>query len=83
MTIQDFLNKVIIGDAKKTLKLVPDNSIDMCGTSPPYYKLRDYGTAKWIGGDLACDHKGKPFRTTENINRNTGSGGADVKNKTK
>jgi DNA modification methylase len=27
-----------------------------CVTSPPYYGLRDYGTAQWKGGDPACDH---------------------------
>jgi len=26
-------------------------------TSPPYYGLRDYGTASWEGGDEGCDHK--------------------------
>jgi len=26
-------------------------------TSPPYYGLRDYGTARWEGGDPECDHK--------------------------
>ena len=26
-------------------------------TSPPYWGLRDYGTATWVGGDAACDHK--------------------------
>jgi len=25
-------------------------------TSPPYWGLRDYGTAEWIGGDAECDH---------------------------
>jgi site-specific DNA-methyltransferase (cytosine-N4-specific) len=25
-------------------------------TSPPYYGLRDYGTAQWEGGDEKCDH---------------------------
>jgi len=25
-------------------------------TSPPYYGLRDYGTAKWQGGDSECKH---------------------------
>jgi DNA modification methylase len=28
----------------------------MCVTSPPYYGLRDYGTAEWVGGDPDCDH---------------------------
>ena len=27
-----------------------DKSVNMCVTSPPYYGLRDYGTAEWIGG---------------------------------
>lgn len=27
-----------------------------CITSPPYFGLRDYGTAKWEGGDARCDH---------------------------
>jgi DNA modification methylase len=30
--------------------------VQMCVTSPPYYGLRDYGTAKWEGGDANCDH---------------------------
>ena len=29
----------------------------MCVTSPPYYGLRDYGTATWIGGDPNCNHR--------------------------
>ena len=33
-----------------------DGSVNMCVTSPPYYGLRDYGTAEWIGGDAECDH---------------------------
>jgi DNA modification methylase len=37
-----------------------DNSVQCCVTSPPYFGLRDYGTAKWEGGDQNCDHK-KPF----------------------
>jgi len=31
------------------LKKLPDNSIDCCVTSPPYYGLRDYGTSDQIG----------------------------------
>ncbi len=32
-------------------------SVHTVVTSPPYYGLRDYGTAKWEGGDPNCDHK--------------------------
>ena len=28
----------------------------MCITSPPYWGLRDYGTATWEGGDENCNH---------------------------
>lgn len=74
------VNIIIIGNCKEKLKDIPDKSVRCCVTSPPYFGLRDYGTAIWVGGDVACDHKGKPMRTKENINRNTGTGD-DVKNK--
>ena len=51
------LNKIYLGDNIETLKLFPDESIDCCITSPPYYGLRDYGTGTWVGGDPNCPHK--------------------------
>jgi len=33
-----------------------DASVQCVVTSPPYFGLRDYGTASWDGGDPACDH---------------------------
>src|SRR5690606_31578382 len=33
-----------------------DKSVHTIVTSPPYYGLRDYGTAKWEGGNPNCDH---------------------------
>jgi DNA modification methylase len=36
-----------------------DASVDCVVTSPPYFGLRDYGTAMWLGGDQACDHRHK------------------------
>lgn len=50
------LDKIINENCLSGLKNIPDNSIDCCVTSPPYWGLRDYGTAKWIGGDENCDH---------------------------
>jgi len=36
------------GDVIDELKNLPDESVNMCITSPPYWGLRDYGTAiKW------------------------------------
>ena len=45
------------------LKELPDRSIHCCVTSPPYWGLRDYGTATWIGGDEECDHVANPNAT--------------------
>lgn len=44
-------------DVREGLKRLPDESVDCCITSPPYWGLRDYGTAKWEGGDEKCDHR--------------------------
>lgn len=48
--------EIIAGDCLQTLKTLPANSVQMVCTSPPYFGLRDYGTATWEGGDAACDH---------------------------
>lgn len=69
---------VLEGDCLSTLSCIPDGSVQACVTSPPYWGLRDYGTATWEGGDPSCDHLGKPMATRANVNRNTG--GRDVKN---
>jgi DNA methylase len=42
------------GDAR-TLPLA-NASVHCVVTSPPYYGLRDYGTATWEGGEKACTH---------------------------
>lgn len=47
---------VLIGDALAMLRTLPPNSVDCCVTSPPYWALRDYGTARWEGGAADCDH---------------------------
>jgi DNA modification methylase len=38
------------------LPTLADASVHCVVTSPPYYGLRDYGTALWDGGDAACQH---------------------------
>ena len=43
------LNKIHNMDCLAGLKLLPDNFIDMCVTSPPYYALRDYGVEGQVG----------------------------------
>lgn len=43
------VNKILNENCLTGLKNLPDNSIDCCVTSPPYYGLRDYGTEDQIG----------------------------------
>jgi DNA modification methylase len=45
----DFINKIIQGDCLEVLREIPDCSVQMCVTSPPYYGLRDYGVEGQIG----------------------------------
>lgn len=49
--------EIILGDSLESLRKLPDNSVDCCITSPPYYGLRDYGTGEWVGGDKNCPHR--------------------------
>jgi DNA modification methylase len=68
--------KVIIGDNRKTLKTLPDRSVQCVVTSPPYWGLRDYGTGVWIGGDEGCSHKreNKVGESTISYHANTDMG---------
>ena len=43
------LNKIYNMDCLEGLKQLPDNSINCCVTSPPYWGLRDYGVEEQIG----------------------------------
>ena len=43
------LNKIYNIDCLKGLKQLPDNSINCCVTSPPYWGLRDYGVEGQLG----------------------------------
>jgi DNA modification methylase len=49
--------RILQGDALEQLRILPAQSVQCCVTSPPYWGLRDYGTAEWEGGDAGCDHK--------------------------
>ena len=42
-------NRIYQGDCREQMKLLPDESIDCCVTSPPYWGLRDYGHDDQIG----------------------------------
>ncbi len=53
----DQINIIHEGDALTVLRQIPDAFVNCIVTSPPYWNLRDYGTATWEGGDPTCQHR--------------------------
>lgn len=51
----EFRNRILCGDALKILRRLPDNSVHCAVTSPPYFRLRDYGYAGQIGLEETVD----------------------------
>lgn len=49
------LNVIHNQDCLAGLKELPDNSVDCCVTSPPYYGLRDYGVEGQLGLESSPD----------------------------
>ena len=60
--------EVIVGDCIEVMRGMDPGRFQCVVTSPPYWGLRDYGTAEWEGGDAECDHKGKPMPTRAGFN---------------
>ena len=48
-------NQIIIGDALEQLRCLPDQSVDMVLTSPPYFRLRDYDVEGQLGTEQHVD----------------------------
>jgi DNA modification methylase len=65
------------GDALETLRQLPDRSVHMCATSPPFYGLRDYGTEGQIGleetPDQWVDRLVVVFREVRRVLRDDGT----------
>lgn len=57
MTTTTPIQIILHGDALTLLRTLPAASVHCVITSPPYFNLRDYGTATWEGGDLTCAHR--------------------------
>lgn len=67
--------RIICGDAREELRKLPDSSVHMCVTSPPYWGLRDYKIPPTVwGGDDACDHEWGDLREIRDIREETSSG---------
>lgn len=56
LTITKHLNRIICGDSLKTLKNLPDESVDCVVTSPPYWRLRDYEIKGQIGQESGIEN---------------------------
>jgi len=81
------LGELYCGDALEVLKQLPDESVDVVITSPPYWNKRDYGekTVKewsdgWVGQlglestpQMFVDHLVEIFREVERVLKPTGS----------
>jgi site-specific DNA-methyltransferase (adenine-specific) len=74
--IEKFLNKITQGDCLESLREIPDNSVDLVITSPPYFQQREYD-----GGGIGNEKKPdeyisalmKIFRECVRIIKPTGS----------
>jgi len=72
---------ILVGDVRQRLSEIPDATVQTVVTSPPYFGLRDYGTATWEGGSPDCDHRvGRATRggLTEKQDTNNGSFGDEA-----
>lgn len=47
MKLEDY--RLIVGDCVEAMRSLPDQSVNCCVTSPPYFGLRDYGVDGQIG----------------------------------
>lgn len=62
--------RIYLGDCRTRLRDLAAESVDCCVTSPPYFGLRDYGTATWDGGSAGCDHIAPlPFGSADSIEK--------------
>ena len=69
---------VHIGNVLDVLPTLDAESVHCCVTSPPYWGLRDYGTATWEGGDADCDHKVGRFTSPVSDKQRSNNGSGDV-----
>ena len=73
--------RIDVGDCRERLGDLEASSVHTCVTSPPYFGLRDYGTASWEGGDPNCEHtEVEGARRTPWANQVPGPAGKSGKN---
>ena len=71
------LNRIYNEDCLEGLKQLPDNSINCCVTSPPYWGLRDYGVEGQLGLESTPEEyvakMVEVFREVKRVLRNDGT----------
>jgi len=69
--------KILVGDCRETLKQLPDQCVQTCITSPPYFGLRDYGNDGQIGLEQTphdfVDQLVSVFREVKRVLRDDGT----------
>ena len=63
--------QLILGNCLTTLRTLPVQSVQTCVTSPPYWRLRDYG----VDSQLGLDHSPEYLKLAEV--RFSAEGGSD------
>ncbi len=63
-------NQILLGDAVEQLRRMPDGSVDCAVTSPPYYRLRNYGEVGQLGlEESVSDYVDRLVKVCEEVAR--------------
>ncbi len=69
--------RILTGDCLESMRRLPDECVQACVTSPPYYGLRDYGVAGQLGLEATPDeyivNMVGVFREVRRVLRNDGT----------
>lgn len=75
--IEEYRNKIFIGDNRKTLTLLPDGIVNTTVSSPPYYAKRNYDNPNQIGLESSPEEYIEEllgvFREVKRVTRNDGT----------
>ena len=70
--------QILVGDCREVLRTLPEESVQMVCTSPPYFGLRSYGTEPLVWGPNDCEHvwgslgpAHHPGQVQQTINKNS------------
>lgn len=55
-------DRIVCGDAKHTLSTLPDDTVDLTVTSPPYFRHRDYGVNGQLGKEATVEEYVREIR---------------------